>query len=863
MTEPEDPGQTRFWREAAEESEERVRQECLLVRKENDHLRSLQRQLELSQATLLETQSQLGHSLAKENEFKAKSQQQARDLRELCHEVRLIVSDVLPPLTLSSLLPQDFDPDSLQPYHAKTLMHMLRDAYLRAELRVRNREAELSEQGTVTEQMEESLNSWSLLLSQTSDPPQQLQLQNLSEELRGKEKPAPTCLREMHSSLSTFCSAVDRGYRVLSSELTQLRGRARSCVGGEESADSTQLGLSLTERWSDMHTQMRELENRLREMEQSRSSEMHGAISALKLELSEQRAESDREKDREMERQLACRLEEYKSRATAIQSEEEVDHARGMSCLSDKLSKAEREGAELRQELERTRGEFRESELDRNRQSKEAERLLERQDRTERESCEERRRTERRCEDEVGVYREQVRQHALTIVSLEDKLVRAVRESGELRENLRERRVQLEREREETHKEEVESIKREEDKLELELCQVRSQLKQEKSVCDELCSENATLKSSLALLKRQLLGEVERYHSSEKMLGKTKSLVSKLERSLEERMTRSASEREELLGLRQDMPHVRETVDGIHQNLSLLSHDFTDYKAGQDSEQPLKLAGAKCTNELHSSTISKQAQALSEMRSALEQMREANLLVPSHQESLKEVTKLRKQLRDAKAALAGSDLVYALNSGDLVEEELQKQLRTRDAAHLQDKLHHDETRRCLEISEESFQLLVTAVKGSLSLQIPLACNCMGKMGEMEREVEREQRVKQIELVRIQLKLMYENLKQSQAIVTEYQKSQIDDLRLSLDDVKGELYSQKELNLSLQAQREYFKMENLVAKKHPHHSCLYGKESLEEKLTSEKKKHKEKMRRKEQEIVALRATLARLNDTQLS
>ena len=86
----------------------------------------------------------------------------------------------------------------------------------------------------------------------------------------------------------------------------------------------------------------------------------------------------------------------------------------------------------------------------------------------------------------------------------------------------------------------------------------------------------------------------------------------------------------------------------------------------------------------------------------------------------------------------------------------------------------------------------------------------------------------------------------------------DELRESLDGVKDELLSQRELNLSLQAQRDYLKTEKIAAKK-PAHNCAYANEIVEEKLSEERRRNKNKMRRKDQEIVALRATLARLHD----
>ena len=863
MCDSEEIKQSRLWREralAAEDSEQRVRKDCLLAMKENEYLRSLQRQLELSQATLLETQSQLGHALAHENEYKAKHLHLAGDLRELCHEVRLVVSDVIPPSSLSSVLPQDFEPDSLQPYHAKTMVHMLRDACLKAELRVRNREAELSEQGEAAEQTEELLSSWSLLLSQVSDPPQSEELCRLCEGLKG-DKPPLCCLRETQVSLSSFCSAAEHGDRALRSELALLRGRVGSCLGeGAPDRDSAQLGLCLTEQWAETQKRVQELETNMREREQSRQSEMTGAMSALKLELAEQRAESDRQRESAMERELAQRLDKLRSESACVQREEGVRYSRDVDRLTGQLAAAERDRESMRQELEAERGRGRGCELERSRLSGEAEQLLERVGRIEREGSEELRRADSRGEEEVGVYREQVRQHALTIVSLEDKLVRSVREREELQERLRERTDRADKVRDEARREEIETVRRERNALEGELYKLRSELQQEKSTGDKLCAEIATLKTSVTQLKRRLITQVEQLHFSEKKLEKTRGLVSKLERSLEERITRGVVQREELTGLRDHMPHVREAVDDIHQNLTILSHDFSDYRSLQDMDSPLTMAGAKCTEEHHKATICKQAQAISELRASVEQLREANLLVPSHQEALRDVTRLRKELRDAKAALSGSDLVYALRNGDIVEEELQKQLRTRDAAHLQEKLHHEQTGQSLEISEASFRQLADALRTSVRLQVPLESSSLEKMSQAELELEQMRRTKQIELVRVQLKVMYENMKQSQVLVTEYQKEQIDELRVSLEGVKGELSSQRELNFSLQAQRDYLKTEKLVARKHTQHNCAYTKECMEEKLEGERRKHREKLKRKEQEIVALRATLVRINDS---
>ena len=860
MSDSEDSKQIRILRvraETAEENEQRVRNDCLFALRENEYLRTLQRQLELSQATLLETQSQLGHSLAHGNEYKAKHLHLASDLRELCHEIRLIVSDVLSPSSLSSLLPQDFDPDSLQPYHAKTLVHMLRDVYLKAELKVRNREAELSEVGEGVEQVEEVLSGWSNLLSQVSDPPQIEELHLLNEEFKVKHHLTNSHLREMHMSLNTLLSAADHGYRVLESELSHLRERVTVCVG-EGRGENSQLGLTLTEHWTVKQRIIQELEMKIKELEQSRVSEMTGAISALKLEMVEQRTESDRVKERAMEKELLITLEEYKSESVNLQRQEEVKHSTEVKQLTDRCSSAEGAFGVLKSELESERVKLKLCEQERDKLSVDSEHLRERQSRREVAVCEERRRVETQCNEELGVYREQVKQHALTIVSLEDKLVTSVRKCEELKESLRQRSVKLEIERDSSQREEVESVKRERDRVEVELIKYKSELLKERSVGDKLCSEIASLKASNTELKRKLVAEVGHFHFSEKKLEKTRVLVSKLERSLEQRITRGHAQREELLGLRGNMPHVRETVDDIHQNLTVLSHDFTDYKSTQELDNPLTMAGIRCKEELHQVTISRQAQAISELRSSLEQMKEANLLVPTHQESLREVTRLRKELRDAKAALSGSDLVYALRNGDIVEEELQKQLRTRDVAHLEEKLSHENTTKCLEISEEAFRQLTTAVRGSMKLQVPLECNSLEKLSESELELEQVNRTRQIEAVRIQLKIMYENLKQSQTLITEYQKDQIDELRDSLDGVKGELLSQRELNLSLQAQRDYLKTEKLAARK-PAHSCAYANEIVEEKLSEERRRQKNKMRRKDQEIVALRATVARLHD----
>ena len=863
MCESEAIRDSRAWRERAleaEESEQRARKDCLLALKENEYLRSLQRQLELSQATLLETQSQLGHALAHENEYKAKHLHLAGDLRELCHEVRLIASDVISASSLTSMLPQDFDPDSLQPYHAKAMVHMLRDAYLKAELRVRNRETELLERSDRANQVEELLGSWCLLFSRVSDPPQEEELQQLSEELKRQDKSLHCPLREVQESLSSFSSAAEHGYRALSSELSMLHERVCSCLGEGAPLDSAQLGLSLKDQWIERERILREMEMSIKEREKSHLSEMTGAISALKLEMAEQRTEKDLQKEREMERELAQKLAEIRSESASGERKERLRHRREVEKLSSLLSTAERERESMRQNLESESGRARACEAERNKLSEEAEQLRGRMGQREREGKEGLLQVETRSQEEVGVYREQMRQHAFTIVSLEDKLVRSVQEREGLRDSLRESTATANREREETHRKDIETIRRERNAFEGESFKLKSELQHEKSTGDQLCAEIANLKANVTQLKRRLLIQVEQLHFSEKKLEKTRVLVAKLERSLEERITRGVIQREELTGLRENMPHVRETVDDIHQNLTLLSHDFSDYRSLQDLGSPLVTAGSKCTEEQHTAIISRQAQAISELRASVEQLKEANLLIPTHQQALRELTSLRKELRDAKAALSGSDLVYALRNGDIVEDELQKQLRTRDAAHLQEKLQHEQTSKSLEISEVSFKHLVDALLTSMRLQIPLENSPLLKMSEAELELEQLKRTKQIEMARVQLKVMYDNMKQSQVLVTEYQKDQIEELRVSLEGVQGELSSQRELSISLQAQRDYLKTEKLVAKRHTMHNCTYTKECMQEKLVEERRKHKEKMKQKEQEIVALRATLVRLNET---
>jgi len=395
--------------------------------------------------------------------------------------------------------------------------------------------------------------------------------------------------------------------------------------------------------------------------------------------------------------------------------------------------------------------------------------------------------------EELNVHREQAHQYSLTIVALEDRLLKMNRSRKKVDEDLMysrhykdsfsisgrvspprspKRTISRPTSPRKTYKRDVSVL------TELSYLEEDRTRKEEMRRLEQL---NTTLRREAADSKREAAEQHDVVRGLKRDLAgataKLSDLTGELDDSqkerIEELLSRISKQDEELFTLRKQLVELSELVE--KQKEELLRRDDklkeqlyvtkvqekkleekgnkivemikTQENMKEEEEieriegdkqvlasREITAAGARCLGDRHDQTIARQREALAEMRLKLKDLEVFKPPFPSQQAALQQVSLMKRELTELRTELS-------LRERDMYKDENELQTETRLSRELLnsanqelavEKMAHSETREALDASEQTYLNLMRAVCSLLDMEAPQRFGTITNIPQKER-----------------------------------------------------------------------------------------------------------------------------------
>lgn len=310
--------------------------------------------------------------------------------------------------------------------------------------------------------------------------------------------------------------------------------------------------------------------------------------------------------------------------------------------------------------------------------------------------------------------------------------------------------------------------------------------------------------------------------------------------------------------------------------------DLLDQEGRITSE--LTALGAQCRGERHEQVITRQREALAELRLRCKNLEQAKPPLPTQDQALQQVIMLKKELAEIKANQALSEN-SELSSG--LEREVSRargMLGSVNAEADMERSAHRETMDALDASESSYITLLRAMASCLEMESVDGLRPIGHIPKDERERLLVERENTCQILANRIKVLLERIARKEELLQGYERdlaklrqaqelanrnsTQVENLandvksrteetqylRESLSRTRDRLDQEKRLNKAIK-QRKTFHLENerlhqqqVPASHHCKEEDIFGKSSARRKAS------KDSLRRKNYEISTLKKEL---------
>ncbi|XP_048767224.2 forkhead-associated domain-containing protein 1-like isoform X2 [Ostrea edulis] len=304
----------------------------------------------------------------------------------------------------------------------------------------------------------------------------------------------------------------------------------------------------------------------------------------------------------------------------------------------------------------------------------------------------------------------------------------------------------------------------------------------------------------------------------------------------------------------------------------------------------LTALGAQCRGERHEQVITRQREALAELRLRCKSLEQSKPPLPTQDQALQQVIMLKKELAEIKVNQAMSEN-SELSSG--LEREVSRargMLGSVNAEADMERSAHRETMDALDASESSYMTLLRAMASCLEMESVDGLRPIGHIPKDERERLLLERENMCQVLANRIKVLRERIARKEELLQGYERDlaklrqaqelasrnsvQVDNLandvksrteetqylRESLSRTRDRLDQEKRLNKAIK-QRKTFHLENershqehVPASHHCKEEDIFGKSSARRKV------NKESLRRKNYEINTLKKELCNKEQT---
>ncbi|XP_012938501.1 forkhead-associated domain-containing protein 1 [Aplysia californica] len=615
---------------------------------------------------------------------------------------------------------------------------------------------------------------------------------------------------------------------------------------------------------------------------------LNAAIDEIRAAEGEKR-ESYVEAERRKINELSASLEQLRQSMTDLQTDHHNKMSEATSVL-EQLEEVKRSAQELREELtkqEQLRNE------DADKHSAEKQELM------------------GRLDGEVETYKEQIKQHSVTICTMEERLEKLMKKNKDYQEQLSKLRS---------------SKPAPPPKPKVIVQRPREELAALEQVVNALRQENTVLKKEVRDSQDVIMGLRRDLSGASARLSDISGEMSEAQKQEMERNREILTQRGvELTELRQQMAKLSQIIDSqkeemksLEGQLSKEKQDSAKHRLGaeengarlkllqeeldrekQEQRKQLDLLdqegritseltsmGAQCRGERHQQIISRQREALAELRTKVKTLEQSRPPLPTQDQALQQVVLLKKELAEMRVnqALSEDKVIQSATSLDREIGKARGLITPSNVEADMERSAHRETMDALEASEVSFATLLRAMAASLDLEEIDGLRPMAHIPKDEREALIDAREKACQLLANRIQVLKERIARKDDLLQGYetdltklrQSQELADmkshqvetlandvrsraeesqyLRESLNRTRDRLNQEKRLNSAIK-QKKTFHLEN--ERSHLSDSTTYkGRHCKVEDPKAEvrKRQQKEIIRRKNYEIKTLRGDL---------
>ncbi|KAK3104566.1 hypothetical protein FSP39_005088 [Pinctada imbricata] len=637
---------------------------------------------------------------------------------------------------------------------------------------------------------------------------------------------------------------------------------------------------------------------------------LHKAIEEIKV-IEAEKLENAVDQERAKIEQLETTINELKENIIKKDSSVEEKLAEASSALTELEEYKQRE-AELREQIEKLGQQNEEI------SSKNSSEINDR---------------EKKYEEDIEAYKEQNKQHSVTICAMEERLIKLMKKNKDYQEEIT------------TLKKTIQDMKTEmldmKNKPQVQhkpapppKPKVVQKTSEEFAAMEQLIvvlrKENSELKNKLQSqddlilgLRRDLAGAHARLSDI------TGELSESQKQEIEKNKVLIVQKDKDIMEIRQQMAKLSKIIDKQKSDIKSLEIQLSEeksisvkYKAvldeknqkiqqleillereKQEQKKQLELLdqegritsemtalGAQCRGERHEQVISRQREALSELRTRIRSLEQSKPPLPTQDQALQQVLMLKKELAEMKANQALAEDT-SLSSG--VEREVSRargMLGSVNAEADMERSAHRETLDALDASESSYLTLLRALASCLELEHVDGLRPIGHIPKDERERLLIERENSCQLLSTRVKALHERIKRKEELLQGYERdlakmrqaqelaskkaTQVESLandvksrteetqylRESLSRTRDRLDQEKRLNKAIK-QKKTFHLENEHLHKEIQPASYRSKpEDIFGKSVQRKKIAKESIKRKNYEINTLKKELAEKEET---
>ncbi|XP_013409722.1 forkhead-associated domain-containing protein 1-like [Lingula anatina] len=181
--------------------------------------------------------------------------------------------------------------------------------------------------------------------------------------------------------------------------------------------------------------------------------------------------------------------------------------------------------------------------------------------------------------------------------------------------------------------------------------------------------------------------------------------------------------------------------------------------------------GAQCRGERHEQVIARQREALAELRQRIKSLEQVRPPVPTHDQALQQVALLKKELAELRAnqALAEDKHIMASTSLDRQVSKARGIIHSVNAEADIEKSAHRETMDALDDSENSYLTLLRAIASSLEMEEVKGLRSMSHIPKDERRRLYDDREKSCEMLASRIKVLKERISRKDELLQTYER----------------------------------------------------------------------------------------------